>query len=427
MRDNFSNTDKKLIELHDRLSEFNQFQKNTVPLCAAENPISNFCKLPLNGDLQERYIMGNYDSYKIDDNFIGSQYLLPIYSMIHELCNTLFAAKYSDARTLSGMNCMTTLLMSLTHAGDKIAILNRDWGGHPSVSSICERLGLKVYNLPYQENNFDLDYSASNRLIYDEDISFILLAPSDILNPLAVEHLDLENRELFYDVSQIMGLIAGGNIPSPLGMGKNIVIFGGTHKTLPGPACGLILTNNKIIHKRFEYNINPRYLRHTQMHQVACLLFALLEINQFGSDYGQAIINTSNQLGAILEQNGFTMGKLSSGYSKTHQLFLFGDKKEMEHINKNAIRFGVTLNKKEKPLFKGTGIRLGTQEIARYGWETETLEIIGTIMQELRKPCPDSELLNDLKKQLPPKKLKYTFPEEVLCSFRKILGCVQNG
>lgn len=51
---------EKIFSLLDNLSNF---QKSRIPLCAAENVISNFCKLPLDGDIQERYIMGNYYTY----------------------------------------------------------------------------------------------------------------------------------------------------------------------------------------------------------------------------------------------------------------------------------------------------------------------------------------------------------------------------
>ena len=43
-------------EIFSILDNLNKFQQSRIPLCAAENVISNFCKLPLDGDIQERYI-----------------------------------------------------------------------------------------------------------------------------------------------------------------------------------------------------------------------------------------------------------------------------------------------------------------------------------------------------------------------------------
>jgi glycine/serine hydroxymethyltransferase len=404
--------DDKLLSIGDKLKDFSRFHKDSIPLCAAENVISNFCKIPLNGDLQERYIMGNYMSYEMESNFIGSQFLLPIYKYIQEQCELLFGAKYSDARTLSGMNCLTTVLMSLTNLGDKIAILSSEWGGHPSTQAICERLGLDVYHLPYDKKIFDIDYNSANKLLESEDIRFILLAPSDIISPISIEKLNLNCRELLYDVSQIMGLISGKVIASPLTFNENIVMFGGTHKTLPGPTSGLILTNNDEIHERLDRSINPLFLRNTQMHQVTLLLFALLEMEEFGSKYSHAIIKTANELGTALEKQGFTVGKVSGKYSLTHQVFIFCSVEEMNRINNNAIFNGVTLNKKQKLLFDNSGIRFGVQEIARYGWNGEAIDIISRIIKELVNENHDTSVIASLKKQLPTKIPIYTFSED---------------
>lgn len=406
------NIDNKLDKLQDALVECTRYYKESLPLCAAENVISAFAKVPLAGDFQERYIMGSPYSYTLENNFIGSHKLLPFYSMIHEQCQRLFGARYADARTLSGMNCLITLLMSVTSAKERIAILPPEWGGHPSVQAVCERLGLQVFLLPYSHSNWDIDYDRANHLLQKEQIKYILVAPSDIIHPLAVEHFDLNNRVLLYDISQLMGLMAGGVIKCPIAL-KNTIIFGGTHKTLPGPASGLILTNDETLHHQIEQNINPTFLRHTQMHQVISLLFSLLETELYGPEYAAAIVDTSNQLGANLAQYGFRLGQIPNGFSETHQIFIFCEYEEMLRINRNAIQNGITLNKKEKSLFDGSGIRLGTQEIARYGWTGQTLSTISEIMTMLRQKAPDKDKIKRLKESLPPKVVQYTLPQTV--------------
>ena len=338
------NINNKLNRLHDALTDCTSYYNDSIPLCAAENVISAFTKIPLAGDFQERYIMGSPYNYTLEGNFIGSQKLLPFYTMIHEQCQLLFGAIYADARTLSGMNCLTTLLMSLTSIKDKIAILPPEWGGHPSIQPVCERLGLQVFPLPYCHSDWDIDYDKANYLIQQEKIKYILVAPSDIIHPLAVERFDLSNCVLLYDISQLMGLMASGVIDCPVRL-KNTVVFGGTHKTLPGPASGLILTNDESLHCQIEQNINPTFLRHTQMHQVISLLFSLLEAEIYGPKYSAAIVDTANQLGANLAYHDFRLGQTSKGFSETHQLFIFCEREEMLRINQNAIKNGITLNK----------------------------------------------------------------------------------
>ncbi len=172
---------------------------------------------------QERYIVGNTYSYIEDNNFIGSTYLLPFYEMISEECQTIFGAKYTDARTLTGMNCLMIILMSLAEIGDNIMILGSESGGHASVKPICERLGLHVSEVPYDYKNFDLDYEALNRQLSEQKIDYILLAPSDIICPLHVENIHLGDTILLYDVSQMLGLIGGRNsVKNPLESNRRI-------------------------------------------------------------------------------------------------------------------------------------------------------------------------------------------------------------
>ena len=153
------------------------------------------------------------------------------YEMISEECREIFNAKYTDARTLTGMNCLMVVLMSLAKIGDSIMILSSQSGGHASVKPICERLGLKVSDVPYDFQNFDLDYEKLNHRLKEGQIDYILLAPSDIISPLEVNRIELGNTVLLYDVSQMLGLIGAGVIENPLAGIKNIVMFGGTHKT----------------------------------------------------------------------------------------------------------------------------------------------------------------------------------------------------
>jgi len=415
--------DDSIQELVNLTESFSTYYDMTLPLCAAENVISPFVKMPLSMGFQERYIVGNTYSYEAGDNFIGSTYLLPFYEMISKKCNEIFHAKYTDARTLTGMNCLMMVLTSLSSAGEKILILGAHAGGHSSVKPIAERLGLKVGEVPFDYSIHDIDYDALNETIEKEIVDFILLAPSDIIHPLDVAKINTKKTVLLYDVSQIMGLIGAGLVENPLDVMENCVLFGGTHKTFPGPACGLIMTNSNDLHDRLERTINPIYIRHTQMHQKVSLLFSLIEFEIFGEDYERHIVELSNELGKQLDDLGFDVGRISENeYSRTHELFIYLEKDVMERVYNNSKRLGITLNKKQKKLFKGYGIRLGTQEIARYGWPKESMKDVAGIIYEISKPVEDGERINKLFGNLPAKKIQYTFDHSVRARFDGIVS-----
>lgn len=415
------NTTQELDKLFEYTKEFKYYHDRALPLCAAENIISPFANLPLSYGFQERYIMNNTYSFNMEDNFIGCEKLFPFYQEISEVCGRIFGAKYTDPRPFTGMHCIDMITKTVCRAGDRMMILSKEHGGHASVKPVVERLGVKTYLAPYDLDENDLDYEKVNAMIAEEKINYILLAPSDLIRPLNVEKIDTTNCVLLWDCSQLMGLIAAGLCPNPLKTMKNIIMFGGTHKTFPGPASGLIMTNETYLHNMMETEINPKYLRHSQMHQKISLLFALIEFEKYGSDYMSHTVHCSNYLGARLKEAGYDIADVHGQISSTHQIFIRCSKEEMDTIYDNAYKCEVTLNKKHKDLFYGFGIRLGTQEIARYDWNDEALDIIAEVLVKLSHKDIDVDEVRCLIDKLPEKRIKYAFGEEEIGRFRELM------
>ncbi len=339
---------KELDKVFELSKDFKEYHDRALPLCAAENVCSPFVNLPLSFGFQERYIMNNTYSFNMEDNFIGCEKLFPFYQMISDACERIFGAKYTDPRPFTGMQTLDMITKTICNPGDKMMILDKKDGGHASVRPVVERLGVKVYSAPYNFDEYDLDYDAANAMIKEEGIRYVLLAPSDLIKPLDVEKIDTSNCVLLWDASQLLGLIAAGLAPNPLLTMKNIIMFGGTHKTFPGPASGLIMTNEKYLHDLMEKSINPKYLRNSQMHQKISLLFALLEFEQYGDKYMSHMIHSANYLGAKLRDYGFDIADSRGQISSTHQIFIRCSKEEMETIYENAYKCEVTLNKNIK-------------------------------------------------------------------------------
>lgn len=409
-----SDSKDNLVKLLGLVKDFDDYHRRALPLCAAENVISEFSNLPLKFGFQERYIMNNTYSFNMEDNFIGCEKLFPFYQMISDSCERIFCAKYTDPRPFTGMNCIDMLVKTICNTGEKMMILDKEHGGHASVKPVVERLGIKVYSAPYSIEDMDLDYDQANDLIEKENISYILLAPSDLIKPLSIEKLNTKKCVLMWDCSQILGLIAAGLAYNPLKEknNQNVIMFGGTHKTFPGPASGLIMTNDKRLHELLEKNINPKYLRHPQMHQKISLLFSLIEFERFGIDYMSHVVHCSNYLGERIKEKGFDVANIYGQISMTHQIFIRCSKDEMQTIYDNAYKCEVTLNKKKKQLFYGYGIRLGTQEIARYDWNDEALDVISEIFYQLSLKDVDVKLVDSLKGRLPQKVIHFTFDND---------------
>ena len=63
-----------------------------------------------------------------------------------------------------------------------------------------------------------------------------------------------------------------------------------------------------------------------------------------------------------------------------------------------------------KALFLGYGIRLGTQEIARYDWNDEALDRCAYVVKELANPNINTKEILDIVHSLPVKIVHYYYP-----------------
>lgn len=410
---------KALTNYLNITNSYKKFCKKRIPLCAAENVISPFARIPLSSDMQERYIMGGLYNFEPESNFIGSQHLHPFYKLINQLCSDLFNCSYADPRPLSGISCIISLLMTLTKSGQKVLLLMPDQGGHPSYPHICNRLGLSIIPMPFNHEQYNIDTEEISRICKMKKVDFLILAPSDILFPPPINEIDLpEELPVIYDATQTMGLIASKQLPNPLMQKKPLILIGGTHKTLPGPTNGLIMTNDNNIALQIDKKLNPTFLRNTQMHQVACLALSLIEFEAFGFEYGSKTVKNANLLGKLLTDRNFNVVNVNNIYTKTHQIFVKMNSNNANKLYLNSLRYGVTLNKKNKKLFNNNGIRLGVQEVTRYGWNNIDFINFSKLFYLLSCECKDCDysidkLLHSLEQK---KTVYYTFTEEYFAS-----------
>lgn len=400
------------IKYKNTINEFEEYRNNSLPLCAAENIISEFSKQPLINGLQERYILGGHLDYDEDDNMIGSKKLLPFYEIITSQCSKLFNALYTDCRSLSGMNALQNILLSLMDSKSNIMILSSDSGGHAALPNILDKLSINYINAPFDYESTDYDYKQINNILTSNPIDYILLAPTDIIFLPDFSKFNIpKNVTLIFDASQILAFYINNPKQNPLNLQNNVILIGGTHKTIPGVAKALIMTNNEELAKHIDSTINPLYLRNTHIQNVASLILTLIEMEYYATTYCEQMIINSNYLGKKLSEYGFEIINRNGVFSETHQLFIHMNKEEVEKFFHIANTFGISLNKKNKKLFHGNGIRIGVQEITRYGWgnnEIETIaEIFFYIKSEQLNKIPN--LLDKLKNK---KHILYTFKEE---------------
>lgn len=401
---------RKLLELSEKVKKFNN---EKLPLCAAENQMSEFSQNKMCENFAHLYAMGNL--YRdIKNDFIGSEYIFNLYDILSDICKDLFDAQYTDARTLSGMNCVLLVIMSLLKSGDKILLTTPEQGGHASVPKILDALNIQYDSIPYDFENYQIDYQQLNHVLKSNEYKAVIFCQSDLLQPPELDKCEFNGSLLIYDATQTLGLIAGKVLQNPI-YKENCVLIGGTHKTLPGPTCGLILSNDDKIIKSLDKKINPDLIRNVQPDKIAQLILTLIEQIEMKFAYQKNINHCSQKLGIFLEHVGFNVAKISvNQYSKTHQLFIKCKKFESDTIYNNALKYNVTLNKKQKELFGGYGLRIGVQEIAKYNWDDTLIYNLALLLFELAQKNISVSKIKSLRQQLILKKIPQFTYEQII-------------
>lgn len=409
---------ESLKEFLDIWNKISTAEHNTLPLCAAENITSEFVNIPRGTFLQDKYILGGTMKYTKENNFHGSNLLFHFYELINKQCSKLFKCNYADARSFSGMSAVVTLFMALFKPGDHILITSPKVGGHSSMSFVCERLGIEYDYLPYDFNNKDFDYFSINKTLAKGKIKGILIALSDMIEQPQLKKLDLKDKILIYDATQILGMIGAGALENPFewfSKDQNIILMGATHKTLPGPTCGLIMMQNLKLAERIDEIVNPRYIRNVQLDNIVSLLFALYELEEFGSEYFSSVRLCTEIVGDFLKKNRVNVLTTREGrFTKTHQLWLSLPQKAESWFEKNIELSGISLNIRKREIYNGYGIRLGFQQIARYNWDEDALKSVAKILLLAMKPKCALRQIRKLIDSLPPRKVDFTFDHETV-------------
>lgn len=391
-------------------NEFKQYDNNTIPLCAAENYISNFVKEPLISSFEGRYSCVNSDG---SNSFLEGEYIERLKELLQKQCKKMFNSNFTNADTLTGINCFTVCAMSLLKSGDNVLLTTPEQGGHPSIPFILDSLQVKYTPIPYDYNKYQIDYVRFNDLCKNNKYRFAIFCQSDLINTPDLNQINLNKINIIYDATQTLGLMACNVIENPL-KHKNVILIGGSHKTLPGPSCGLIMTNNKQHQLELSHNISPVFLRNVQPNHIAGMLLALIEQEQFGVQYQNKIVYLANLLANQLENHGFKIAHSERDkYTNTHQIFILMNEKEAIFFYQQSKKYNISLNLKHKRLFNNYGIRIGTQQIARYNWDKSELAQLATLLKLIKNNSSPKEI-NEIRLSLISKKIPHFTYENIL-------------
>ena len=340
--------------------------KECLNLIPSENRGSPLMRSMFLADLGNRY--------NAPDRFYrGTKYADEILSMTEELARKAFNARYADVRPLSGHTADMSVLLTLTEAGDKVLSVHPDNGGYPGITHLGLGSLLRLENLyfPYDQRTVNIEPRESARLIRETEPKVVFFGSSFIPFPHPTKQLSsVGGGECVYDGSHVLGLIAGGEFQDPLREGCSLLI-GSTHKSLPGPQGGMILSNNEEAFSKVSGKIHPGIVDNIHLDRVAALAIALIEMIQFGKPYAQAVIRNSQALAKSLVAQGVKVRGGPVGYTKSHQVLLDYDPARIQQISSRL---------EQANIISDNGGRLGTSELARMGYGPAEMETVAELV-----------------------------------------------
>lgn len=325
--------------------------------------------------------LGNRPSlgYPGDKYEMGMEYAEQIEVVAESLVRRLFGAPYAEIRVGSGALANLYAFMATAQPGERIMAFPPEMGGHVThhKAGAAGLYGLDVHPVPYDGPSMTVDLGRLRSEAKRLRPKLITLAGSLCLFPYPVAEVrkiaDEVGALVLYDAAHMGGIIAGGRFQAPLAEGAQLMTLS-TYKAYGGPPAGLVLTTERELAERIDKIAYPGLTANFDLGKTAALAIATLDLLEHGSTYAGQCIANAKALGQALAAAGLAVHEVKGkGHTESHHLALHagaygGGQRAAKHLARAQV-FLCGIGLPLPPLADDlNGIRIGTQEITRWGF-----------------------------------------------------------
>ncbi|MGF6881756.1 glycine hydroxymethyltransferase [Nocardia sp. GP40] len=398
------------FDILEQLARFEVADSQRLHLIPSENPLDSDARMPymLAGTLA-RYAFGAPGQQNWA--WPGRETLLDLEAETATAVGALLGARHVNLKPISGLSAMTIALSALAeHAGGRPTVLSIDEtvGGHGSTAFVTRRFGLDWQPLPVDTRTLTIDLDALARqartagpvVVYLD--AFMARFPVDLTGIRAAVG---DSALIHYDGSHPLGLIAGGQFQDPLSEGADS-LGGSVHKTWPGPVGkGVVATNDPALAARFDTHA-AGWISHHHPADLAALALSTAWMGQHARDYATAVLANASHLATALADNGITVCADERGATASHQVWV-----DIAPVCPAAIAAhrlydaGIVVNAIDIPGLPEPGLRLGVQELTRWGLDRDGTTALAAVMAQLlhgAAPAAVTTQVNALRDRLIP-------------------------
>lgn len=380
------------------LEQHHDWFSKSLPLIASENIPSPAVREAILSDFGNRYAEG----WTGERVYAGCKFIDQVEQLCIDLAKELFRVEFADVRPISGVCANLVAYTTFTSPGDTMMALAIPAGGHISMGkkdfggTAGSVRGLNVEYFPFDTEEMNIDVDATEKKVKKlvsegKKPTLAMLGGSVLPFPHPVKELAAvfhdHDAKVCFDAAHVAGLVAGGQFQDPMHEDAD-AMTASSHKTLPGPQGGLILSkaeNAEAIKKStFPGNVSNHHLHHLAGKAV---MFA--EMMAFGREYAAQIVKNARALAQALNERGFQVLGEKKGFTRSHLLVAditkYGDGKTIEKrledaniiLNRNLLPYDIKAGRHfEAP----GGIRCGVSEVTRLGMREPDMEEVADLM-----------------------------------------------
>ncbi|MCF3134607.1 serine hydroxymethyltransferase [Streptomyces olivochromogenes] len=362
-------------------------RKDSLNLFPIENRLSPRAAAALASDAVNRYPYSE-TPVAVYGDVTG---LNDVYDYCVDLTKEFYGARHAFVQFLSGLHTMHTVLTAVTPPGGRVMVLAPEDGGHYATVTICEGFGHQVDFVPFDRQRLEIDHAALAARVAKQPVDVIYLDASTALRFPDARALRAAapDATICLDASHLLGLLPAAPDTLVLDGGFDS-ISGSTHKTLPGPQKGLLVTNSDALAEKVGARI-PFTASSSHSASVGSLAITLEELLPHRVEYARQIIANARRLAHELVERGFDVAGAHFGHTDTHQVWVHLPEDSTPHawgrlLTSSDIRTTTVV----LPSNARSGLRLGTQELTRWGMKEDDMAAVAELLARLLLRGEDS-------------------------------------
>jgi glycine hydroxymethyltransferase len=370
-------------------------QRRGLQLIASENFTSPAVLAALGSTLTNKYAEG-YPGHRY---YGGCAQVDRAEQLAVTRAELLFGAEHANVQPHSGASANLAAYAALAEPGDTVLAMELPHGGHLTHGSRVNFSGKWFHPIGYRvEPGTELiDYDEVRDLALAHRPKLIICGATAY--PRLIDYArfraiaDEVGAYLLVDAAHVIGLVAGGAIPSPVEHAD--VVTCTTHKVLGGPRGGLILCRAELA-QRIDKAVFPFSQGGPMMHAIAAKAVALREAARPRFQwYARQVVENAQTLAAGLAAEGM---RPVTGGTDTH--LVVADLRELGVTGCDAElrceQAGITLNKNplpydpERPAV-ASGIKLGAPAVTTQGMGAGEMRTIAGLIGAAVRADPRTE------------------------------------